>query len=160
MAEEARTMFAGDAISSSLARAFITVRGNRYLLFQGKKLDATYTKDKKQLGILGRTTKGNRAVGGKGAGKLTIYKNTDLFTRMIVEYQNTGKDTYFDMQIENEDPTSNAGSRTVILKDCNIDSASIAAFDVDGDWLEEEIDFTFEKVLLVKEFDMLDGMMA
>lgn len=155
-----RTMRAKDVISSTLASAYVTVDGNRYLLFQAKKLEAKFDKTKKEVGILGRVSKGNKATGGKGSGKLTIYKNTDLFTQMIIDYMKTGKDVYFDLQASNDDETSDAGARTVILKDCNINSATVASFDVDGDWLEEEIDFTFEDMLLPQAFKTLDGMNA
>ena len=42
-----KTMRAGDVISAKLANAYITVDGNRYLLFQAKKLEAKVEKEKK-----------------------------------------------------------------------------------------------------------------
>lgn len=153
------TMQASDVISSKLAMAYIRVNGNQYKLFQGKQLEANYDKEKKKVNILGRITAGNKATGGSGSGKVTIYKNTDLFTNMIIDYIKTGVDTYFDMIIENNDPTSKAGKRTLILKGCNIDSASLASFNVDNDWLEEEVNFTFENVELPQAFINLEGMM-
>ena len=155
-----RTMFAADVVSSSLASAFVIMNGNRYLLFQAKKLKADATKQKKEVGILGRTSKGNKATSVKYSLKMTIYNNTDLFTEMIQTYKKTGEDLYFDLQVTNEDPTSKAGRRSVILKDCNLDTATIAAFDVDGDWLEEDVDCTFEDFEVVQAFTMLDGMNA
>lgn len=152
------TMFAGDVLLAKMASAYITVDGNRYLLFQAKSLKATVEKDKKEVAILGRIMKGNRAVSMKGSGSLTIYKNTSKFDDMIEKFMKTGEDTYFDMQIINEDPTSSAGRRTIILTDCNIDKSQIAAFDADGDWLEDDIDFTFEGVKFAEKFKELDGM--
>lgn len=77
---------------------------------------------------------------------------------MLLEFKSTGKDTYFDLQVTNEDPTSEAGRQVTILKDCNIDSAIIASFDADGEWLEQDVDFTFEDVEQPTQFKMLDGM--
>ena len=82
-----RTMFAADVVSSSLASAFVIINGNRYLLFQAKKLKADATKQKKEVGILGRTSKGNKATSVKYSLKMTIYNNTDLFTEMIHTYR-------------------------------------------------------------------------
>ena len=155
-----RTMFAGDVISAKLATAYVTINGNRYLLFQAKALSATIEKEKEQVGILGRLLKGNKSVSAKGSGTLTIYKNTSIFDDMLLKFLNEGKDTYFDMQISNEDPTSDAGRRTVILKDCNIDKATVAAFDAEGKWLEDEISFTFEGMKVPEKFKLLDGMNA
>ena len=39
-----RTMLAKDVISAKLASAYVTVDGNRYLLFQAKSLEATIEK--------------------------------------------------------------------------------------------------------------------
>lgn len=160
MPDAIRTMFAGDVISAKLASAYVTISGNRYLLFQAKSLNATIEKDKKEVPILGRLLKGNKSVGAKGSGTLRIYKNTSLFDDMIMDFVNNGVDTYFDMQISNEDPTAKAGRRTVILTNCNIDKTTIAAFDADGGWLEDEISFTFEGLQIPEKFTLLDGMQA
>lgn len=64
----------------------------------------------------------------------------------------TGVDTYFDIQVTNEDPTSSIGAQTVLLKDCNLDSVVLASFDVDADVLEEDVDFTFSDADLLEKF--------
>lgn len=153
-----RTMIAGDVVSAKLASAYVTIDGNRYLLFQAKSLEATIEKEKEQVAILGRLMKGNKSVSAKGSGTMTIYKNTPLFDEVTLKWLNEGIDTYFDMQIENEDPTSNAGKRVSILTGCNIDKISIAKFDAEGKWLEDEIAFTFEGVKIPQNFHILDGM--
>lgn len=48
-----RTMLAKDVISAKLASAYVTVDGNRYLLFQAKSLEATIEKRKKKLPFWG-----------------------------------------------------------------------------------------------------------
>ena len=145
-------MLASDVIAAKMASSYITVDGTRYLLMQAKSLEAKIDKDKKEVAILGRMLKGNRATGGKGSGKFKIYKNTSLFDKMMVKLMSEGVDTYFDFQVVTDDPTSTAGRRTVILKGCNINSSTIAAFDADGDWLEDDIDFTFESVEIPENF--------
>lgn len=153
-----RTMQAKDVVASKLATAYITIDGNRYLLFQAKKFSAKYKKTKKEVPILGWPTKGHKATGGEGTGSMTIYANTPLFNDMIKKYQQTGVDTYFDVQVTNHDPTSAAGRQTIIYKDCNIDEVQLSAFDADGDWLEQDIDFTFEDCEYPEKFAILDGM--
>ena len=44
------------------------------------------------------------------------------------------------------------------MKDCNLDNAVIALFDADGDWLEQDVDFTFEDFEIPETFTQLDGM--
>lgn len=153
-----RTMAAKDVISARLATAYVTVNGERFMLFQAKKLEAKLEKTKKEVEILGRPNNGHKATGCNGTGSMTIYYNTSRFTQMMLDYKTTGKDVYFDMQVTNFDPTSDAGDSTVILKDCNIDSLVVASFDTGGDWLEQDIDFTFEDVEQPTKFKDLAGM--
>lgn len=153
-----RTMQAKDVVAAKMASAFVTIDGNRYLLFQAKNLEAKMEKDKQDVAILGRMTKGHKTVSVNGTGSMTIYKNTALFDKMLLKLKSTGEDTYFDMQITNNDPTSAAGRQTTILKDCNIDSAVVANYDADGEWLEQDIDFTFEDIEQPEQFAQLDGM--
>lgn len=152
------TMNAKDAISAKLATAYITVGTNRYLLFQAKNLEATFEKNKAEVAILGKTGMGHKSTGWNGTGSMTIYKNTEIFDDMCERFKLTGEDTYFDLQITNEDPTSAAGRSTKILKGCNIDGAVIAAFDADGEWLEQDVDFTFEDYESPEKFSQLAGM--
>lgn len=152
------TMNAKDAISAKLAKAYITIGTNRYLLFQAKNLEATFEKTKSEVAILGKTGMGHKSTGWNGTGSMTIYKNTEIFDDMCERFKLTGEDTYFDLQITNEDPTSAAGRSTKILKGCNIDGAVIAAFDADGEWLEQDVDFTFEDYESPEKFSQLAGM--
>lgn len=158
MALESQTMRARDVVASKLANCFVTVEGQRYLLMQATKLEAKFEKNKKEVPILGRSGIGHRTVGWNGTGSMTIYYNTTMFTKLLKRYKDTGEDIYFDIQITNEDPTSSVGRQTVILKDCNLDSGILAAFDADDNWLEQETDFTFEDFELPEEFRELDGM--
>ena len=155
-----RTMEAGDVISAKLASCYIVVNGTRKLLFQAKNLSAVAKKNKETVGILGRMARGNKSTSIDYTGKLTIYHNTALFDEMCEKYVKTGTDTYFDMQVTNDDPTSNAGPRTVILEKVNLDEFPIANFDADGKYLESEHSFTFEGVKFAEHFKELDGMQA
>ena len=153
------TMHAKDALSAKLAKCFITVKGNRYNFMQAKNIEASIEIEKTDLGILGRTGKANRSTGWKGSGSATFYFNTSIFREIMYEYKKTGKIIYFDMQITNYAPNSAAGQQTVILKDCSIDGGILASFDVDCDFLEEDMDFTFADFEIPEKFGLLDGML-
>lgn len=158
MPDALRTMNAGDVISTKLASVYITIEGQRWLLFQTKNLKATVEKTKTEVPILGRLMKGNKSTGAKGSGSMTIYDNTPIFTDLMLDYIRTGEDTYFDLQVVNHDPTSKAGMRVVMLIGCNFDKLPITSADADGEYLETDIDFTFEDVKIPQNFSILDGM--
>lgn len=153
-----QTMHARDVIAAKLASCYVTIEGNRYLLMQAKNLEAKVEKNKVDVPILGRTGVGHRTTHWNGTGSMTIYSNTSMFTVLLKRYKDSGEDIYFDIQITNEDKTSTVGRQTIILKDCNLDSGVIAAFDADGEWLEQDVDFTFEDFEIPEQFAQLDGM--
>lgn len=151
-------MQAKDAVSAKLAECYVTIEGNRYLLMQAKNFEAKFEKEKQKVPILGKTGQGNKTTSWSGTGSMTIYRNTPIFNDLMLRFKNTGEDIYFDIQTSNEDPTSAAGRQTIIFKDCNIDGGVLASFDANGDWLEQDIDFTFEDFEMPEKFAILAGM--
>ena len=141
-----------DAISAKLAECFVTIEGNRYNFMQAINLEATMEKTKTEVPILGKTGIGNKASGWKGTGSATFHYNTSIFRELLYRYKNTGEDIYFDIQITNEDETSAVGRQTIVLKDCNMDSGILAKFDADGEYLDEDMDFTFEDWEMPEKF--------
>jgi hypothetical protein len=154
----ANAMNAKDAVSASLAECFVTIEGNRYNFMQAINLEANFEKTKSEIPILGKTGKGNKSTGWKGTGNATFHYNTSIFRELLYRYKNTGEDIYFDIQVTNEDPTSSVGRQTVILKGCNLDGGLLTKFDADAEYLDENIDFTFEDFEIPEKFNLLAGM--
>ena len=71
---------------------------------------------------------------------------------MMLDYMKTGRDSYFDIVVINEDENADAGRQTVVLKNCNLDSVVLARLDVDADNLDEEVSFTFDGAELLDSF--------
>ena len=153
-----QSMNAKDAVSASLAECFVTIEGNRYNFMQAINLEASIEKTKSEIPILVRTGKGNKTTGWKGSGSATFHYNTSIFREQLYRYKETGQDVYFDIQITNEDPTSSVGRQTIILKDCNVDGGILAKFDADAEYLDEDLDFTFEDWEMPEQFSHLQGM--
>lgn len=153
------TMNARDAISASLAECYVTIENNRYNLMQAINLEAKFEKNKSKIPILGKTGKGNKSTGWQGTGSATFHYNTSIFRDLMKRYKDTGEDVYFDIQVTNEDPTATVGRQSIILTGCNIDGGVLAKFDADAEYLDEEMDFTFEDFEMPEEFTMLTGML-
>ena len=151
-------MHAKDTVSASLAECYVTLEGKRYNLMQAINLEANFEKNKTEVPILGKTGKGNKATGWTGTGSATFHYNTSVFRMLMYRYKETGEDVYFDIQVTNEDPTSAVGRQTVILKDCNVDGGILAKFDADAEYLDEDMDFTFEDFEIPEQLKLLQGM--
>lgn len=151
-------MHAREPIHGAEGSAYVTIEGNRYLLFQLKDFDGSFEKDKTKIPRLGTRIKGNRSNLVSGVWTATCYYNMDIFRKVMMMYVKEHKDIYFDIQITNDDPNSNAGRHTVIFRDCNIDGSSMAKIDITAETLEEKISGTFEDCDMPEEFNILEGM--
>lgn len=156
MANTLSYMDARDTISGSMGNVYYTLPdGNRTLGMQFVSVEATMEKNKKEVPILGKSGKGNKATGWSGSGSATLHYVSSDFRKLMLDYAKSGADFYFTMQIVNEDPTSAAGRQTVILKNCNIDSIVIAKVDADSDTLDEDMDFTFDDFEMPEMFSAI-----
>lgn len=159
MSENALTMKAKDSINASLAKCLITINGRQYNAFNFTKFEATFKKNKQKIAILGKTGKGNKSGGWEGTFSGEMHYNVSIYRKMLKEFKDTGLDTYFEIQIENEDPTSDARRQVIVLKDCNLDEGILAKFDATSDdSLSESVSGTFEDFEMPKEFNLLDSM--
>ena len=146
------TMNAKDSISAAMAECYVTIDGKRYNFMQAIGFEAHVDKTKIKVPILGKPGRGTRSVGWVGRGTATAHYNQSVMRLLLQKYKNTGEDTYFDIQVTNEDPTSSVGRQTVILTDCCLDGGTLAKFDADGDFLDEKISFTFDDFHIAETF--------
>ncbi|MDP4110215.1 MAG: phage tail tube protein, partial [Bacillota bacterium] len=119
-----------DTINGTEGRAYTIIDGAREEMFYLKSIEAKVEKDKSEGKTLGKRGTQHKTTGWKGSGSATIYYVTSKFRRMMRSYVKNGTDTYFDVQIVNEDPSSSAGRQTVILRDVNLDSVIMARLDL------------------------------
>lgn len=147
-----------DTVSAKMAECFVTIGRNRYNFMQMIDFEAKFEKNKVEVPLLGKTGQGNKATGWKGTFSGTAHYNQSIMRKMLLDYKNTGLDTYFEIQVTNEDGVSKAGRQTVVLLGCNLDGGILTKFDADGEYLDEEISGTFEDFIMPEQFRMLPGM--
>lgn len=109
---------------------------------------------------LGAIMAGHKSCGMEGTFSGTAHYNQSVLRQALLDYKNTGEDVYFEMQITNDDPTSDAGRQTIIFYDCNTDGGVLAKFDADGEYLDEEIEGTFEDFSMPESFANLTGFLT
>ncbi len=151
------TLKAWDAINGAEGICYAVIDGNQEEMIYVKNIEAKIEKVKSEIKVLGQTGAKHKANGWKGSGTMNMYYVTSAFRRMMVEYIKTGKDTYFDLYIINEDPSSEIGKQQIWLKQVNIDSIVIGKLDIDSTELDEDIHFTFNDVKIMQEFDKVVG---
>lgn len=142
-------MNAKDVIKGSMAQCYVEVYDEtgskvRYNFAHAISLEATMEKNKSTVPVLGKTGKHNIASGWEGTGSMTMHYNSSIMRKMLEQYKKDGTETYFDIQVTNEAPGSSIGNQIVTLKQCSIDGGILAKFDADADYLDEDVDFTFD----------------
>ena len=148
---------AGDTISGSEAVAKMTLKnpdGTSTIedMFFAKNLEGTCEINKTGVRTLGKRGEQHKPNSWSGSGSMSIYYVTSLFRRMTMQYIKTGRPVYFDIMVTNDDPGSDIGYQTTVLKNCTLDSVILAKFDVDSEVLEEDISFTFDDADILDEF--------
>lgn len=147
-----------DTVNAKMAECFLTIKGNRYNFMQMISFEAKFEKNKIEVPLLGKTGNGNKAAGWKGTFSGKAHYNQSILRELLVEYKNTGMDTYFEVQVTNEDGVSRAGRQTIVFLDCNLNGGTLAKFDADGEYLDEDIEGTFEDFTMPERFTQLAGM--
>jgi hypothetical protein len=147
-----------DALSAKMAECFVTINNRRYNFMQMINFEASMEKVKTEIPILGKTGKAHKGNGWDGTFSATAHYNQSIMREMLILYKDTGEDTYFEIQVTNDDPTSAAGRQTIVFLDCNLDGGILAKFDADGEYLDEAIEGTFEDFKMPESFTILPGM--
>ena len=157
MADNWAYMKAKDAISGKEGSLYATIDGKVIQVAECKSINAKITKNKTEFKALGYRGTQYKATGWSGSGTLTIHYASSRWAKMMIDYAKKGIDTYFKLQIINEDPTSSIGKQTVTLIDVNFDEAEIAKIDNDAEFLDETMNFTFSDVEMPDEFKELNS---
>ena len=124
----------------------------QHAIAECKSIVAKVTKNKSEFKALGQPATQYKANGWTGTGTLVVYYYSSEYAWIMSNYANDHLDMYFSVQIVNEDPTSNAGRQEIVLTDVNLDEAEIAKLDVDAEFLDQTMNFTFSGFTINSSF--------
>lgn len=150
-------MNASDAIYGGLAECYITIGKRRYNFMSMINFESKWEVNITDVPVLGKVGMGHKAAGGKGTWSGTAHYNQSYLREIANEYQKTGKMPYFEIQVSNEDPTSQAGRQTIIHRGCLCDSFVLAKFEAGEEIMDEELSGTFESWDMPEKFKELQG---
>ena len=143
---------AADVISGQEGTITFNVEGSVEVGAYVKTFEAVLEKQKEEIRTLGHRGTQHKTTGWTGSGTMEMYYVTSLFREMAQRYAKEGRDLYFNITVENNDPTSSIGRQTVVFYDCNVDSAILAKLDVENTALTEDTAFTFDDFQLLNSF--------
>ena len=141
-----------DALNGKQGTAIATIKGENHILFGAKKIQTDAEFQESDFKVIGTTLVQNKTTGVKLTGSMTVYYGTPLFIKMVRDYIKTGKMTFFDLQIENDDPSTTVGKQTVVYYNCKLNKVPLSILDSDSDQLEEEVGFSYTSIEVLNWF--------
>lgn len=151
------TLKAWDTINGALGTCYAIIDGKKEEMLYLKNIEAKIKKNKREVKVLGQTGTKHKASGWTGSGKMSIYYSTSKFRELMLSYIKNGKDTYFEIIVENNDPSSEIDRQSIALKQVNIDNMTMTKLDINNTELDEEITFTFNDVDILNSFTPVIG---
>lgn len=141
-----------DALNGKQGSAIMTIDGENHELFGAKKVNTDAEFQESDFKVIGTTLVQKKTTGVNLTGTMTIYYGTPLFIKMVQEYIKTGKIPYFDLQVENDDPSTSVGKQTVVYYNCKLSKVPLSILDADSDFLEEEVGFSYTNIEVLNWF--------
>ena len=132
-----------DTISGKEGMLFATVNGHVKEIAECRNITVTLDKTKSEVHTLSERGTQYKATGYAGTGVLDIYTVTSFWTQLLVQYAKTGVDTYFSLQVKNDDPGSTIGKQRLEVYNVNLDGGDLAKLDVDAEFLSNSYNFTW-----------------
>ena len=146
---------AEDAVNGREGVATAEIDGKVIELMELANININIEKNKSEFKAMGTRNTQNKTTGWKGTGSCNLRYVSSRWAKLMEQYIKTGKDTYFTIVVTNEDPGSATGKQVIQVLGCNLDSLDIAKLDIDADVLDQDVDFTFNDINILQEFNSL-----
>lgn len=147
---------AEDAVNGAEGTCTAVINKEVVEIMELMNITATIDKNKSDFRALGSRATQHKTTSWSGTGSATVRYVSSRWAKLVVDYVKTGKDTYFDIVVTNQDPGSATGRQVIRLSKCNLDGTDIAKLDIDAEFLDQEINFTFSDVDILTEFNKLN----
>lgn len=151
-----RVLQANDIVAGGEGTVTAVIKNRVVEMAEVVNITATVDLNKSDVKTLGSRMTQHKVTGASGTGSMTIHYVTSRWGRMVLDYIKNGKVTVFDINIKNQDPSSDTGKQVTKLSGCIIDGTDLAKLDIDADTLDQEVNFTFTDADYLTEFNELN----
>ena len=147
-----------EVISGKEGDIYVKIDESRYHYMQVTEIEAVINYEKGEVPMLGRKMTGHKINGMNGTYKGKGYYRFSEERKLAEAYKNGGPAPVFEIEITNVDESTSAGIQRVVLKDCMPDSVVLGKADAASEFLEEDIEGTFDDFEIPDSFDAgMDG---
>lgn len=147
-----------EVIAGKEGDVYLSLNGTRYHCMHITEIEAVIEYEKGDVPMLGRRMAGHKINGMNGSYKGKGYYRFSELKLAAEQYKKGGGAPIYDIEITNVDESTTAGIQRVVLKDCMPDSEVLAKADAGSEFLEEDIEGTFDDFSIEDAFSSeMDG---
>lgn len=142
-----------EAINGKAGTAFCTIDNviRPLVMLQSLQVDADFgTED---FNVVGANVTQHRINGLTYSGSATIYYGSPYFLDIVLQYQNTGVHPPVEIQVVNNDISTQRGRQTISLYNVIFGTVPMARLDANASTLTGDITFTFSEARLIDRFN-------
>lgn len=140
-----------DALNGKEGSGFATIDGNVIEIFRFRNFNLKASFDEVPFKVVGTIKKQKKTTGIELSGSFVVYMGMSEWADIVNKYLKTGKCTYFELQITNDDPNVTIGGQTLAIHKVKITEADLIKLDADADFLDQSVSFT------CLDFDVLEA---
>lgn len=131
-----------DVVNAQEGMVFLIIDGQRYKWMNVIDIEVKANPNSGEIKSVGKRQIGKRNTTVSVEGKMTAHWVDSSVQNMVLQLIADGKETFFDVQGVNDDPSSNTGRNVYLFPDCVLDGeVPLFKLDTGSDFLDEEISF-------------------
>ena len=149
-------LLARDTVNGAEGTVFVTRNGQNVEVVGMKNIQTTASIQSTDMRTIGTRSIQDKPNGAKQTGKGNVYygsNGSNLFRDMVLNSIHNGVTEYFDIQINNSDPTTSVGSQIAAYYGCHLTGdIPLSILDDEQAMLAYDFNFAYTRVAMIQKF--------
>ena len=149
-------LLAKDTVNGAEGKIFVTIDGKNIEVAGMRNITTNGEMQNQDMRVIGTRKIQDKPNGAKQTGKGNIYygsNGSNRFRDMVLNYITTGQITYFDIQIDNTDPSVSMGNQVSAYYDCHLTGdIPLSILDGEESMLNYDFNFAYSRVAMIQKF--------
>ena len=149
-------LLARDTVNGAEGTVFVTRNGQNVEVVGMKNIQTMASLQSTDMRTIGTRTIQDKPNGAKQTGKGNVYygsNGSNMFRDMVLNYIQNGVTEYFDIQINNSDPSTSVGNQIGAYYGCHLTGAiPLSILDDEQAMLSYDFNFAYTRVAMIPNF--------
>lgn len=149
-------LLARDTVNGAEGTVFVTRNGQNVEVVGMKNIQTMASLQSTDMRTIGTSTIQDKTNGAKQTGKGNVYygsNGSNMFRDMVLNYIQNGVTEYFDIQINNSDPSTSVGNQIGAYYGCHLTGdIPLSILDDEQAMLSYDFNFAYTRVAMIQKF--------